>query len=226
MTFQLDLFSPGYSPKVLQTPEGRYYHTPNGIFPSVTNVLSAYQDKRYLVKWREKIGDEAADQIVNQARHRGNAIHRMAELYLQNKSSWSENQSTINIETFRQIQKLLDSNIQLVRACELPLWSNSLKIAGTTDAVVNWCGHNAILDFKTSKRPVGAMSDKLRFYKMQTVIYAMMLDERYGVDCEYSIIIITVDHHNPMVVYFRNTAFRQVAADLVQKVTVDIPKSL
>lgn len=221
--FKLDPFPHSYIPKVIQTTKGRYYDTPNGMFPSVTNVLSAYQDKRYLIKWREKIGDDAANQIIEQARFRGNSIHKMAEMYLQNKPNWNENQSTINIETFRQIQGLLDTNVNLVRACELPLWSRDLKIAGTADAIVNWSGHNTILDFKTSKKHVGDNSDKLRFYKMQTVIYAMMVNERYNFDCEYSIILITIDHHNPKVVYFRNTAFREIAADLIRKVTLDIP---
>lgn len=212
--------------EIEQFPEGRYYNSPIGYLPSVTTVLKAYQNNTYLDKWRKKIGDEAADAIVEKARVRGNIIHEMADKFLNNRKDWDKDVADEYKQTFAQISPILEKNIEVVYGCEIPLYSRQMRIAGTTDAVVVWGGNHSIVDFKTSKKPVSDTSDKLRFYKLQTVIYAMMVFERYGIDCEYSHILIMIDDSAPKIVSFRNTAFRTVARELIEKVVIDIsPKS-
>ena len=142
----------------------------------------------------------------------------MAEQYLTNDDKWNAGISTLHLETFGQIKPWLDHNVECVYGCEIPLYSSKLFVAGTTDAVVVWKGWDSILDFKTSKRRVSDTSDKLRFYKLQATIYAMLVQERYNLDCPYSHIIIMVDNELPKLVSFRNTAFRTIAADLIDKV--------
>lgn len=60
----------------------RFYQviSPNGIeyFPSVTTILSA-SPKPYLAKWRGDIGNEAADRVISEAKHRGSSIHAACE---------------------------------------------------------------------------------------------------------------------------------------------------
>ena len=206
--------------KVLSTDKGRYYDTPMGPFPSVTTVISAYQNKEYLIRWKERIGEEEANRITRQAQNKGNAVHKMAELYLTNDPDWCKDVPTPLVETFKQIQPVLDANVELVYGCEIPLYSSKLHIAGTTDSVVMWKGWPSILDFKTSKRPVGDNSDKLRFYKLQATIYAMLVQERYNLDCPYSHILIMIDNDLPKLVSFRNTAFRIIAEELISRVVL------
>ena len=57
----------------------RHYLTPDGVFPSVTTVLSNKLDKSGLEKWRARVGEEEAAKISTQAANRGTAIHDMAE---------------------------------------------------------------------------------------------------------------------------------------------------
>ncbi len=178
MTFHLKLLQVYTKIEAFLTEKGRYYDTPEGKYPSVTTVLNAYQNKEYLERWRTRIGDAEANRITEQAKRRGNAIHKMAELYLKNDPRWNKDVSIINMESFLQIKPWLDSYVECVYGCEIPLYSRKLHVAGTTDSVVTWKGKNSILDFKTSKRPVSDTSDKLRFYKLQATIYAMMIQPR------------------------------------------------
>ena len=38
---------------------GRVYHSPNGTFPSITNLLFEMVSKKGIQEWEEKIGKEA-----------------------------------------------------------------------------------------------------------------------------------------------------------------------
>ena len=45
----------------------RHYAINNNKLPSVTTILSATKDKRFLDNWRRKVGDAEADRIMQQA---------------------------------------------------------------------------------------------------------------------------------------------------------------
>ena len=52
----------------------RYYTSPTGEkLASVTTILGHTMDKTFLVEWRKRIGDKAADQIVKEASAAGAA---------------------------------------------------------------------------------------------------------------------------------------------------------
>ena len=59
-------------------PDGkRYYVTPSGNkLPSVTTVIGA-QKKEEILKWRKKVGEEAANKISRQASSRGTNLHTL-----------------------------------------------------------------------------------------------------------------------------------------------------
>ena len=66
--------------------DSRYYADEDGVeYLSVTSLLSKYSDKTTLIKWRERIGDEAADAIVAEAVLNGKKAHSQIEDYFDNK---------------------------------------------------------------------------------------------------------------------------------------------
>ena len=62
--------------------EDRVYHAPNGIYPSVTNLLYHMISKKNIQAWRDKIGHEEADKISHRAARRGTNVHGVIEKYL------------------------------------------------------------------------------------------------------------------------------------------------
>jgi hypothetical protein len=198
------------------TKAGRCYITPVGIVPSVTTVIDNLQDKTFLKRWREKIGDLEADRIVQESRKHGNTIHKLCESYLLNQRVWKMDE-TVNpndIRPFHNITPILDKNIETVYGVELPVWSATLKTAGTTDAVVKWQKENTILDFKTSRKPIERKSEKFRLYMLQAVIYSILVREQYAIDCPWSTILVIVKNEKPEITRFRNRDYEKIAADI------------
>ena len=66
-----------------QTIQGkRFYVTPEGNkYPSITTVLSG-KGNEGIIKWRESVGNDVANQIMRSAAKRGTAVHQLVEDYL------------------------------------------------------------------------------------------------------------------------------------------------
>lgn len=196
----------------------RYYTTPIGVLPSVTTVLSQVGDKTGLVKWKERIGDDAANQIIRQSRHRGNAVHGICEDYLLNKEDWKKAAAT-DLETFSHIRSHLDQHVKTVYGIELPVWSKELQCAGRTDGIIQWDDFNAILDFKTAGQwNAGKGSkEKMTKYMLQTTVYAVAVEELYNISVPKSVIIVMVDHDRPRIKVFNN----QIVRDSVREIFIN-----
>ena len=75
-----------------QTIKGkRFYITPEGNkYPSITTVLSD-RNKDGIVKWRQSVGNDVANQIMRSAASRGTALHTLVENYLNNEYNEFQN---------------------------------------------------------------------------------------------------------------------------------------
>lgn len=74
---------PSYAPVRTHSPEdGRQYYTPEGMVPSVTNILENSRDNSGLELWAEDIGIERATFIRRFSAHRGILTHTAIENYL------------------------------------------------------------------------------------------------------------------------------------------------
>lgn len=175
----------------------RHYRLPTGeMFPSVTTVLSAL-DQTWLKNWKRKVGEEKAREIGSRARERGSAIHDLAERYLLNEQDWSKGAMTFNLVEFKKIKKHLDMHIDEVYGIELPLFSRKLNTAGTTDLFCRWKNKRTILDHKTSTRE--KVEADIEHYFVQTTAYATMIEELYNIPIEKIVIMMIVDHSEPLV---------------------------
>lgn len=156
----------------------RHYRTPEGNeYPSVTTLLSTL-GKDAIEKWREKVGEEEAERISQQASTRGTAVHLLCEDYIHNKDDYLVKHMPANIDTFNLIKPHLDKHVGIVYGNELRMYSDTLRTAGTCDLVAEIDGVLTIGDFKTAKK--WKKEEWITNYFYQCVAYAVMLYERHG----------------------------------------------
>jgi len=175
----------------ITTNEGRRYKTPNGLYPSVTTVLSLL-NRDSILKWRAHVGEEEANRITKQATSRGSSIHKYCEMYLNNnKKLLEENIMPFNKNSFLSIKKILDESVNNIYCLEVPLYSDYLKVAGRVDLIAEYNGNLSIIDFKTSRKE--KTIEGLQGYFMQTACYAVMFEERTEIPVKNCVIIINND---------------------------------
>ena len=181
----------------VKTEEGkRLYQTPQGkSYPSVTTVTGILS-KDDIQAWRQRIGEEKADQITRAATSRGNEVHKLAELYLKNElfsqSTLFDEPKTNNYKMFEALSSVLDNNVGIVRAIEAPLYSDVLRVGGRVDLVAEWDNELAVIDFKTSSKP-----KKERWidnYFMQSSAYAFMFEELTKISINKIVIALALEN--------------------------------
>lgn len=178
---------------------GRTYHTPDGDFQSVTTIIGKKEDKTWLKEWRDRVGDDVADQISTQAAHRGSVIHEMAEKYVMGDPRYARGVMPVHIPTFAKIKKVLDENVDVVYGIEYPLWSKCLNTAGRSDLPARFRGTPTIVDYKTSR---GIKTrDDIPGYFIQSTCYALMFEERTGLRIPQIAVIITCDQEPEAMVF-------------------------
>lgn len=60
---------------------GRVYRWGDREYSSVTNILGHFEDKEFLVKWKQRVGTEEADRIRDTASSHGSCVHGELESY-------------------------------------------------------------------------------------------------------------------------------------------------
>jgi ATP-dependent exoDNAse (exonuclease V) beta subunit len=172
----------------------RFYITPEGKkYPSVTTVTGC-KKKEKILEWRQRVGEERANQISSRATRRGNEYHSLVEKYIRNQDISKSNPLTY--ELFKTTQVAIDriDNIHLVEA---PLYSDYLRLAGRVDCIAEFDGSLSVIDFKTSTKP---KDEKwIEDYFVQETAYAGMFYERYRKKVEKIVTIIAVEDGGPQV---------------------------
>tara|TARA_R100000657_G_C4667432_1_gene111499 strand:+ start:336 stop:998 length:663 start_codon:yes stop_codon:yes gene_type:complete len=170
------------------TNEGdRYYSTPNGKLPSVTTV-TGFKKAKFFAKWRSDNPKEAK-RVTN----RGNTFHSLIEDYLNNEFEVDRDKAEIRpdiLELFLQLQPELDK-INNVVALEVPLWSETVGLAGRVDCVAEHDGELSIIDFKGATRK--KRSSDIENYFLQATAYALMWQDRTGEEIKKFKILISCE---------------------------------
>lgn len=174
----------------------RHYITPEGVFPSVTTVLSQRTSKQGLDEWRARVGEQEANRIMKLATDRGTAVHAICEKYVMNEE-YRKGVMPTDMHTFLQIKPYLDLNLGSIYAIEAPLYSSKLKTAGRTDLLAGWQGVNSVIDFKTSRKP--KKEEYIENYFIQATCYSLMAEERTGLKFPQIVVAIAVDHEEAQV---------------------------
>ena len=180
------------------TSSGRLYTTPSGVrYPSITTVLSILSEDG-IRKWRARVGEEEANKISTRAANRGTAVHSIIEKYLDNEEDYAKDFMPNIIQNFADIKPLLDQNVDNIRAQEVPLYSDHLRLAGRVDCVAEFNGILSIIDFKTSRKL--KKREWITNYFAQEAAYAIMWEERTGEPITQLVTLITVEDEQPQVV--------------------------
>lgn len=182
----------GYNDLVATTTDsGRVYTDPdNNFYPSITTVLSILSEEA-IQAWRARVGEEEANRISTQASTRGTKIHNIIEEYLQNNPNYLDDEMPHNIQTFKEIQPIIDESVTKIYAQEAPLYSKHLGVAGRVDLVGQWKGVDSIIDWKTSRK--FKKKEWISNYFMQCSAYAIMWEERTGRPIKQLVVCIAGD---------------------------------
>ena len=166
----------------------RFYVTPEGKkYPSITTVLSG-RNNEGLVKWRESVGSEVANNIMRGAAKRGTAVHTLVENYLNNEEL--SKQDVLPVALFTLLKPELD-NINNIRIQEGGLYSDFYGVAGRVDCIADYKGVLSVIDFKTSTRE--KKEEWVENYFIQGAAYCEMYEERFDRPIDRVVILIVTE---------------------------------
>jgi genome maintenance exonuclease 1 len=171
----------------------RWYMADNKKYPSVTTVLGQI-NKKSVLEWRARVGEEEANKISRTAALRGTKFHTLVEKYLRNQEY--EIESPLQKQMFMDSREYLNK-IDNIHLLESRLYSDHLRMAGTVDCIAEFDGRLSVIDFKTSSRP----KDKqyIESYFLQATAYSIMFEERTGIPVPRIAIIISVEGESAQV---------------------------
>lgn len=186
--------------KQINTETGRRYTTPGGnSYPSITTVLSHSTDKTFLIEWRKKVGEEEANRIVKKSSGRGIKLHKVCEKYLLNELNDFKIKTMMPDikDFFLQLKPHIDKNIGDVYGLEQPLYSDRLRISGTSDCIAEWNGKLSIIDYKNAQKI--KEEEHIQNYFVQCSAYAEMFEYLTKRPIEQIVVAIANDDGKPQI---------------------------
>ena len=124
--------------------------------PSVTTILSATQSdekKESLARWKQKVGENKADEIRDSAAERGTIMHRIIEGHLlgQRHADLSDLGQNAGVMAQKIIDEGLKGHMDEIWGSEITIYYPGL-FAGATDLAGIYEGRESIIDFKQSNK--------------------------------------------------------------------------
>ena len=169
----------------------RHYDVSNEILPSVTTILQATQSdekKASLSKWRQKVGENEAEKIRDEAARRGTAMHEFLEMHLRGDKLLDLSDEGLAARNMARIiieQGLKD--IDEIWGSEVTLFYPGLY-AGQTDLCGIYSGRESIIDFKQTNKP--KRTEWIEDYFLQLAGYAMAHDVIYKTCVDQGVILM------------------------------------
>jgi genome maintenance exonuclease 1 len=172
----------------------RFYETTEGeAYPSITTVL-AQRDKKGLMEWRKRVGEEVANYVGRKAANRGTHVHNIIEDYLNNleqqELSEKHKKNFLPWCMFNEFKPILN-NIDNIHTQEAQLYSEKYTVAGRVDCIAEYEGELSIIDFKTASSE--KKEEWITNYFIQGAAYAEMYEERTGVAIENIVILVVTE---------------------------------
>lgn len=176
-------------PELLDRKDGHWYKTKfDAIYPSISTILSATasdEKQNSLNAWREN--EPAHEYITAQAQDIGTQSHKIIENYLSNCLSLEEF-DLLPVAHFNNLKPYLE-NISDVTSIEQRMYSDKLKVAGTSDLIAQYNEELSIIDYKTKRKP--QMDEYMYEYYLQTTCYAQMFHEVTGRKINQVVILVS-----------------------------------
>jgi len=169
---------------------GRRYVNQHGEkLPSVTTILDKTKDKRALIDWANRVGQEQAEKIKNDAAAIGTAMHAYIESHVKMrplrpaKYPWQ-------FKAYRMGACLMESYFPELDE----VWGNEVMVykrglyAGTTDLVGVFRGQPSIVDFKQANKM--KKREWIDDYFVQLTAYASAHNEMYGTEIRQGVVLM------------------------------------
>lgn len=176
-------------PELLDREDGHWYKTKfDKVYPSISTILSATSSdakQNSLKSWREN--EPAHEYITAQAQDIGTQSHKIIEDYLSKSLSLDEF-DLLPIAHFNNLKPYLE-NISNVTSIEQRMYSDKLKVAGTSDLIAEYNGELSIIDYKTKRKP--QVDEYMYEYYLQTTCYAQMFQEVTGRKINQVVILVS-----------------------------------
>ena len=158
----------------------------------VTKVLSetkSAEDKASLQKWREKVGEEKAEAILQESLMIGNSLDMMIEKFLAgNIGDIKQYKDEPGLNLFYQMKPILE-NIDTI-GLQIHMYSDKYKIQGYLDCIGIKNGVLTMIDFKNSR---SRKSEKyIQDYFLQAAIYCILIYEMTGIVINDIMIILGI----------------------------------
>lgn len=168
----------------------RHYVDPDGNnLPSVTTILSATSYKPELEEWKKRVGLEEAARITKEATNLGSLMHDNLEKTML-KEDINPKKNVIHKMANNMANVIVKNafpKISVVYGMERVLYYPGLY-AGTTDLVGQYELDDAIMDYKTTKKP--KKREHIEDYSLQTAAYMLAHDETYGTKMKKGVIFM------------------------------------
>ncbi|MDH3617984.1 MAG: PD-(D/E)XK nuclease family protein [Nitrosopumilus sp.] len=182
--------------ELIEKDDGHYYQTPSGVvYPSITTMLQKTQTKEKqesLQNWRDQ--EIAADYITQQAAVIGSETHKIIENYL-NGEEILENFRLLSEAHFNNLLPFVEK-INDIHGIELRLYSDKMKLAGTSDCIANYDGKLSIIDYKTKRS--NQREEWLTDHFIQATSYGVMFKELTGIKVEQIVILVSSEKNTRM----------------------------
>ena len=169
----------------------RHYDVSNEILPSVTTILQATQSdekKASLAKWRQKVGENEAEKIRDEAARRGTAMHEFLEMHLRGDKLLDMSSEGLAARTMARV--IIEPGLKDINE----IWGSEVTLfypglyAGQTDLCGIYSGRESIIDFKQTNKPKKA--EWIEDYFLQLAGYAMAHDVIYHTCVDQGVILM------------------------------------
>lgn len=197
----------------------RHYVCPDtgALLPSVTTILAATSDDRWLLEWRARVGERRADRIRDDACALGTLMHTHLENHVLGIPRPRGN-NLVRVAAERMsdvvIQKGL-CHVDEVWGLEVALHAPGLY-AGTTDLVGRYQGVPAICDYKTTKT-MKTRAD-IQDYMIQASAYCVAHNALHGTDISTCVVFMVARDLSFRTFVLRGAEFDRAVAQWEQRV--------
>jgi len=198
----------------------RHYDIGQEKLPSVTTILQATQSeekKAILAKWKQKVGENKAEHIKNEAANRGTIMHRIIEGYItgEGHADLSDMGQAAGIMAQTIFKEGLKGSMEEVWGSEITLYYPGLY-AGATDLVGIYEGRESIIDFKQSNKI--KKREWIEDYFTQLAAYAMAHNYVYNTKIQSGVILMCTKDNYFQKFVVKDKEFQQYMWKWVSKV--------
>ncbi len=182
--------------ELIEKDNAHFYQTPTGeIYPSITTILHetmANEKKESLQNWKEQ--EIASDYITQEAATIGTETHKLIENHI-NEVRQTDDVRLLSVAHFNNLIPFLQK-INNVHGTELRLYSNAMKLAGTSDCIASYDGELSIIDYKTKRS--NQKEEWMTDHFIQGTAYAQMFKELTGIEAKQVVILVSSEKNSRM----------------------------